>query len=188
MLNHAVRDVTFALLDTETTGLSARRGARVCELAVLTVRGGSRPSLFQTLIDPRRPIEPGARMIHGITDAMVAGSPTFESLAPRIVRLLEGTVLVCHNAPFDISFMESEFERAGLPMPSVPVIDTLRLARRHFNFESNSLGRIADAIGVEPDGWHRAGSDVKILHGVFEHFLKELPQRGVETLEDMLAR
>ncbi len=186
MLKLPICDVPFAFLDTETTGISSSRGARVCEIAILSVQNGRRLDLFQTLINPDCPIEWGAQQVHGISDEMVAQSPTFSEIAPKVREILQGKAMVCHNAPFDLSFLRSEFERAGRPMPAVPVIDTLKLARRHFSFGRNNLGHIAQALGVEPNGWHRAGNDVRLTHEVFRHFLLSFRRKGARTLEDLL--
>jgi DNA polymerase III epsilon subunit family exonuclease len=185
-VSRPIEEVTFSFLDTETTGLSSSRGGRVCELAILRVKGGEVIDSFQELIDPQVPIEFGAQSVHGITDAMVRGKPTFRKLAPRVVKLLEGTVMVCHNAPFDESFMRAEFERAGSEMPDVPILCTLKLARRHFSFERNNLGTIAKALDVETKGWHRAGADVAMLDKIFRYFLKEFSMRGTSTLGELV--
>jgi len=178
---------TFAFLDTETTGLAPARGARVCEIAVMAVCGGRVLGSFASLLNPGCPIDPGAQRIHGITDSMVAGSPSFAEVAARIEGMLAGTVVVCHNAPFDLAFLEAEFLRASRALPALEVVDTLRLARRHFGFASNRLGAIADAYGIEPEGAHRAGADVSTLWRVFERLLSELELRkGVCTVESLL--
>lgn len=186
MLALPIAEVPFAFLDTETTGLSPRGGGRICEVAVLTIQGGRPVGDFQSLVNPEGPIDPAAVRIHGISDEMVAESPTFRRLAKRLHGLLEGKTLVCHNAPFDVGFLTAEFARAGLKMPAVPVVDTLRLCRRHFRFERNSLGFLAQALGVAVEGWHRAGSDVRILSGVFSHLMEDLRRRGTRTLEDLM--
>lgn len=181
----SLRQTTFAFLDTETTGLSSRMGDRVCEVAILTVRGRRRLSMYRQLINPQRRIPEGARAIHGIGDDMVADSPTFSQLAKKIGGRLEGKAVVCHNAPFDMGFMEAEFARAGVPMPEMTVVDTLALARRHFNFSSNRLGAIAVALGIETEGLHRAAADVEVLHKIFERFLEDFERRGVTTLDGL---
>lgn len=192
----AIGDVTFAILDTETTGISVRYGARLCEIAVLLVRDGKAVHEYQTLLDPGVPIDPGAMAVHGITDEMVAGAPKFRQIAGELRDMLDGTVLVCHNMSFDKSFMDAEFRSAGLSMPRVAEVCTLRLARRHFKFRRNGLGHIVDneidaafkrANGMSTQGAHRAGNDVRMLYGVFRYFLEHLSRRKrLETLEDLL--
>lgn len=184
MRKKKISDVTFAFLDTETTGLSAAGGGRICEIAVLLVKDGKPQDFFQTLINPQGPIDPGAQRIHGISKAMVKNSPSFKQLAPKLMEILKDKTLVCHNAPFDLSFMQAEFRWAGIMMPKMPVVDTLTLARRHFRFERNNLGYIAKVLGIDAAGQHRAGNDVRILHKIFEHFLKEFGYRQAIFGED----
>jgi len=181
-----ISEVTFAFLDTETTGLSPAGGARVCEVAVVTSRGGARLELYQTLLNPGCPIDPGAQRVHGITDAMVAKSPRFPEVVPKLKEILETSVMVCHNAPFDVGFMTAEFSLAGHALPAMPILDTLPLARKHFRFPSNSLGNIARTMGVQPEGWHRAGNDVEMLRQVFDKMLAQLAPKGLKTLGDLL--
>ena len=132
-------EVPFAFLDTETTGLSPRTGGRVCEVAVVCVVGGREVSRFSSLINPETPISYGAMMVHGISDEMVEQEPTFAELADELHSQLDGKVLVAHNAQFDVGFLQAEFTRLERVMPVVPVVCTLRLARRHFKFPSNKL-------------------------------------------------
>lgn len=191
-----LKDVTFAILDTETTGLSPARGAKLCELAILFVRGGRTIDQFETLIDPQVPIEWGARNVHGISDEMVAGKPTFSDIAESVSAMLSGKVLVCHNLSFDRGFLASELRTAGLPMPPMKEICTLKLARRHFNFSRNGLGHIVDSElskeykkkkRLTTTGAHRALHDVQMLRGVFEYLLEHLERRKkVKTLQDLL--
>lgn len=180
-------EVSFAVLDTETTGLSPRYGGRVCEVAVVTLKGGRETGRWETLIDPQCRIDSGAMAVHGITQAMVAGQPTFAEVADDLDDLLTGSVLVAHNAPFDVSFLSAEYARIGRVMPAVPVLCTLKLARRHFKFPSNKLGSIAESLGVGQSVAHRALADTAALGGIFSHFLAEFEKKGVKTLEQLLV-
>ena len=180
-LEHA----TFAYVDVETTGLDPARD-RVCEVAVLVSTGRKVIRQYQTLVNPGRPIPIECQRINGISDQMVEFSPSFRDIAAHVAEALEGTVAVCHNAPFDTAFLTAEFERAGAKFPRIPVMDTLVLARKHFRFPSNNLGAISRAIGVEPKGWHRAFNDVQLTKLVFEHFLEEFKKNGLHTLNDLL--
>ncbi|TPW20150.1 MAG: DNA polymerase III subunit epsilon [Elusimicrobia bacterium] len=180
-------EVAFAVLDTETTGLSPKYGGRVCEVAVVVLKGGRETARWTTLLDPQCRIDAGALAVHGITQAMVAGQPTFAEVADDLDGLLTGAVLVAHNAPFDVSFLSSEYARIGRVMPAVPVLCTLKLARRHFKFPSNKLGSIASALGVGQSVAHRALADTEALGGIFSHFLREFEKKGVTTLEGLLT-
>ena len=183
----ALSEAVFAYLDTETTGLSAKNGGRVCELAVVSGQGGREVGRLSTSIDPQTPVQWGALAVHGITDAMLRGQPRFAEVADELAANLEGRVLVAHNASFDVNFLQAEFARLGRTMPEVRVLCTLRLARRHFKFPSNRLGAIAEALGIKMDGAHRAHADALALRGIFERFLAEFGKRGVRTLEELVA-
>src|SRR4051812_24545616 len=89
---------TFAVVDVETTGLSARTGDKICEVAVVIARGGKIVDQLQTLVNPQKPISRGAAAVNGISEAMVRNAPTFKQVAPRVIEALDGAVLVAHNA------------------------------------------------------------------------------------------
>jgi DNA polymerase-3 subunit epsilon len=145
-------EVTFTVLDVETTGLSAHLGDRVCEIALLRCRGGGELARFQSLVDPGRPISPGARAVNGIADEELAGAPSFAEVSATVLDFLEGSALVAHNAPFDLSFLNRELEICGCTPISGVIIDTLALARRCYRFSSNSLGSVARYLGLDTFG------------------------------------
>lgn len=181
--------VTLAYLDVETTGLSAQGGDRVCEIAVVRTRGGEVLDRLDTLVCPGRPIPPGASAVNGITDSMVASMPRFPDIALRLISMLEGAVIVAHNARFDMGFLAREFSMIPLLQPRVPVLDTLGIARKHFRFAQNGLEAIAAVYGISTEGNHRALADVLITKGVLERFAIELEGRGMrlESVDDLLA-
>lgn len=180
-------DTPFAFLDTETTGLSPAYGDRVVEIAVLKARGGQILDAFETLVNPERPISPGATAIHGITDALVASRPAFHRVAAPLNDFLRGSVVVAHNARFDVSFVSYEMRRAGVEPALGAVVDSLALARKHFHFPSNSLPNIAASLQIPLGTRHRAMPDVLILKAVFELMLEPLARDGVLTLEQLIA-
>lgn len=188
MTSKNLSDITFAFLDVETTGLDPRLGHRICEIAVLKKRGGRILDKFQTLINPGRNISPQASSVNGITDDMLRNAPFFRDVAWDIFDLLRDSVIVAHNASFDLGFLFVEFTNIRLPHPENEVIDTLSIARRHYNFPSNSLGKIANYLGIPTFGEHRAFADVRITNEIFEYFLMDLERRGmrVESLKDAL--
>jgi len=175
-------DRPLAVVDVETTGLSPRYGDRVVEVGLLRVEGG-REVTFESVVNPRRPISPGATAVHGITEEMVAMAPRFGDLADHVWRLLDGAILVGHNAPFDWSFLNAERRDLGLPPLENPLIDTLALARQHFAFPRNSLGAIARELGLPVPVQHRALADVRTTWEVFKRFLADLSARGMIALE-----
>jgi DNA polymerase-3 subunit epsilon len=182
-------EVTFAILDVETTGLNPAYGDRVCEIALLQLRGDEELAAFCTLVDPGRPISPGAFAVNRITSDMLRGAPRFSEIAAQVLTLLQDAVLVAHNAPFDLGFLSAEMEMARCTVPDLPVVDTLALARACYSFYSNSLGAIAQTLGlVGHADLHRAMRDVRLTQQLLRYFLADLQPLGVLTLEDLLRR
>lgn len=178
-------DVKFACLDTETTGLSTAAGGKICEIAVSVSQNGQKLEEFTTLLNPQMPMHPDVIAIHGITNEMVKNAPVFADILPRLLALLDGCVLVAHNAEFDLSFLRAETCSCGLRLPDYPVVDTLKLARRNGRFQRNNLGVIASALGINADGAHRAMADVRMTEKVLYNFLHEFVRGGVNTLEEL---
>jgi DNA polymerase III subunit epsilon len=174
--------LTLAFLDTETTGLSYWFGDRICEIALLRCRGDEVITSFDSLVNPSRPISPGAARVNGLTDAELTEAPSFAEIAGQVKPLLENAILVCHNAPFDLGFVSNEFNRLGQLFPPVEVIDTLLLARQYFTFPSNSLQAIADALNLERSGAHRALADILTTRAVLDRFLAKLGDLPLEEL------
>ncbi|MFH1086494.1 MAG: exonuclease domain-containing protein [Chloroflexota bacterium] len=186
-LHAAVADLPLAFVDVETTGLSPRYGDRVCEIAVLRVEGDEPADALQQLINPLRPISPGAQAVNGISAEMLRDAPIFHDVADRLLALCEGAVLVAHNAPFDLSFLTAEFAYAGLRAPDWITLDTLSLARGLLDVPSYSLGALAQALDVRVHGRaHRAMVDVLLTRGVFARLAQALDARGALTLGDYL--
>ncbi|MBQ7908828.1 MAG: 3'-5' exonuclease [Elusimicrobiaceae bacterium] len=181
----SLSEVKFACLDTETTGLSAAGGGKICEIAVSVSQNGRKIEEFSTLLNPQIPMHPSVIAIHGITNEMVVGAPTFADIWPRLFALLDGCVLVAHNAEFDLSFLRAEVEACGWRLPEYPVLDTLKLARKNGCFERNNLGVIATHLGINADGAHRAMADVRMTEKVLYRFLRDFMCGGVNCLEEL---
>ncbi|MGB2690905.1 MAG: exonuclease domain-containing protein [Thermodesulfobacteriota bacterium] len=178
----------FAFLDVETTGLDPNSGDKICEIAVIKTVGGEIADEFVTLINPGRNIPERAVSIHGITQTMANRAPLFRDIANDLLDFLTDTVIVAHNARFDLEFLRSELRNLNLSLPENNVIDTLGIARRYYTFPSNSLGDIARYIGLPIDKQHRALADVTTTKDIFEYFLKDLERRGIrlKRLKDVL--
>lgn len=180
-----LNEIRFACLDTETTGLSPETGGKICEIAVSVSQGGRVVDEFSTLLNPGIPISPEVTAIHGITNEMVKDAPFFADILPRLLGLLDNSVIVAHNADFDISFIRAEFAACGMHFPPYPVVDTLKLARKSGKFARNRLGLIAEELGISCQGWHRAMADTKMAEQIFYYFLTILSKQGVTTLEQL---
>ena len=175
----------LVFLDVETTGLSAQDGDRICEIAILRKEKSGRIVRWHSLINPKRPISPGAAAVNKITEEMLREAPEFSKVAKKVLKLIEGGAMVCHNARFDLSFVSMEMAFCDLAMPVLPIVDTLRLARQHFSFPSNSLGNIAGFLNIKTPGKHRAMADVDTTYRIFRHFWGELNKKGIKRLEEI---
>jgi DNA polymerase III epsilon subunit family exonuclease len=160
----------------------------VCEVALISFQGGARVNHFSSLVNPGLPIPPEVSQIHGITDDMVRNSPSFGALAPRLIDAIEGSVIVAHNAEFDLSFLKMEFAKAGLRLPELPVVDTLHIARGFGAFSNNRLGTIAKELDIPAGNWHRALGDVEMTRKIFEHFMVLFKKDGAATVADILEK
>jgi DNA polymerase-3 subunit epsilon len=169
---------TFAYLDVETTGLSPWFGDRICEIAVIRCVGDEVVDRYDSLLNPKRPISPGARRVNGLNDSDLLHAPGFDEIVERVTPLLQDAVIVCHNIPFDLGFLSSELERIHQHLPTVLTLDTLDLARRYFDFDSNSLQSIAHWLDIEVSRAHRALDDVFTTREVLKYFARKL--RGTE--------
>ena len=188
MLKQQIDEAVFNFIDVETTGLSPD-SARVCEVALIGFKGAARVNHFSSLVNPGGPIPPTASRINGITDDMVRSSPAFGEVAPKLLDLLEGSVIVAHNALFDINFLKMEFSRVGLKFPErLPVVDTLEIARGHWKFTNNRLGTIAGELNLSSENWHRALADVEMTRKIFEHFVSAFKKSGVATVGDLVQK
>jgi DNA polymerase-3 subunit epsilon len=188
ILSRDLSGITFAFLDIETTGLDPYWGDKICEIAVLKTNRGKVLDKFETLVNPGRTIPPQAVSVNGITDNMIRKAPFFRDIAWDILNILRDTVIVAHNAPFDLGFLFAEFSSIKLSPPENEVVDTLSIARRYYNFPSNSLGKIARNLGISTVGEHRAFGDARITKEIFEYFLVDLERRGIriERLKDIV--
>lgn len=187
MLEQSLDLLPFTLLDVETTGLLPAEGHRVCEVALLRVRGGVVEACFETLIDPQRPVDPQAFAVNGISPTILRDAPRFPAVADTLLELIDGTVLVAHNAPFDLVFLTHELDLLGRPAPLNPVLDTLSLARRLLRHQSYSLAALARDLDL-PQPTHRAMSDVLALQGLFTCLVNHLAESGITTLNGALRR
>lgn len=179
-------NVTFTIVDVETTGLSADSGHRVCEIALLRYRGGKVLDTYETLVNPQRKISSGASAVNRLTDWHVEKQPVFEQVAPRVQQMMDGSVLVAHNAPFDLSFLAAEWRRLRWPPRLGFTVDTLAIARRVYDFRRNNLGEIARALRVRSDQEHRAMGDVWTTLRILQVMLSDFNRQNVVTLADLL--
>lgn len=184
-LGEPLHQVTFVVVDLETTGGSPTKGSRITEIGAVKVRGGEVLGEFQTLINPLTPIPAFITGLTGITDEMVLGAPTIDAVLPSFLEFARGSVLVAHNAPFDIGFLK---HFAAEQWPRFEVIDTVRLARQVLtqgespNYKLSSLASLFRAEST-PD--HRALSDARATMDVLHGLIARVGGQGVHTLEEL---
>jgi len=185
-------DAPTAVLDFETTGLSVASGDRVCEVAVVRGRPrGGRRKKFSQLIDPQREMPALAQQIHGLSDADLRGQPTFAEILPRLAKVLEGAVLVAHNAPFDVGFLRAECHMAEVPEPKHgPVVCTLDMARNVYGFSKCSLEALARRTETPQPTAHRALADTVTTMTVYRRLLEGLggAKEAPPTVGELLRR
>lgn len=169
-----IASARFAFLDLETTGLSPWFGDRICEVGIVLTEGKRIKQQVQTLVNPERPLSIGAASTNGLTDEELATAPKFANVANVLVEWLRGTVVVCHNAQFDVQFLDSEFRRLGREIQIPNLVDTLMIAREYFDLSSYSLHSIAEAFQVPMTTEHRALDDAHTARGIFFAMMEEM--------------
>ena len=154
---------TFSCFDFETNGLSPSRD-RVIEVAVIRVRGGKLRDRWTTLVNPGDGADVGRTDIHGIKREWLSDAPTFTEIAGDLLALFHGTLLVAHNAKFDVSFLEAELERSGIPTRDleIPNWDSMNIAEV-VGSRSKKLEDVARAVGVKIGKAHQALDDTEAL-------------------------
>jgi len=188
ILNSSIADIEFSFLDVETTGLDPLRGDKICEIAILKTRDNSVVESYETLVNPGIRIPTSAIAIHGINDEDVQDSPYFLDIAEQVQRFLKDTVIVAHNARFDLGFLNAEMNFTSDLSVKHPIVDTLGIARKFYSFPTNNLGVIAKTVGIPTAGYHRAMADVEITKDVLEYFIRDLRRRGIRLniLKDLI--
>lgn len=182
---------TFVVVDLETTGTSPASGAMITEIGAVKIRGGEVLGEFHTLVNPGSPIPPFITVLTGITDAMVAPAPLFDEVLPAFLEFCGGadeTILIAHNAPFDIGFLKAAADSHSYRWPNYRVLDTVKIARKTLTKDETpnvKLGTLAQYFGLAEPPTHRALDDARATVHIFHHLLERLGNVGVETLEDL---
>jgi DNA polymerase-3 subunit epsilon len=157
----------FVAVDTETNGY----GGDLCEMTevgAVLVGGGELHETYDSLVQVERPLSRGIQRFTGITQGMVDGAPPADEVLGELADLLDGRVMVAHNARFDVGVLRQAFERAGLDWPKPPVICTVALARRFAPLvRKRGLASLAGSLGIEVDEVHRALPDALTCARVF---------------------
>lgn len=181
-------ELVYTVFDTETTGLEPSAGDEIIQIGAVRIVNGRllRHENIDQIIDPRRPLRPEGIPIHGITEEMVRGQPTIAAVLPQFHAFCEGTVLVAHNAAFDMRFLQLKEEPLGIRFTQ-PVLDTLLLsAVVHPNQESHKLDVILERLGITIATRHNALEDALATGEVFLKLVKLLEDQGIVTVRQAL--
>lgn len=164
------------VLDTETTGLEVDQGHRVVDIGAIVLKDRKKTNeYFQSYLNPERLIDTEAQEIHGISNEQLEKEPKFSEIAESFLEFVQDSVLIIHNAPFDLGFLNSELQRASSNYPRLEEIceieDTLVLARKKFPGRRNRLDDLADRYEIEgyDRTFHGALVDANILADVYIH-------------------
>ncbi len=175
-------DEEFVVFDLETTGFSAAQD-KIIEIGAVKIKGGEIIDRFSTFVNPERPIPFKIENLTGINDVMVKDAPKIEEVLPKFMEFVKGSILVAHNADFDMSFIESNCRRMEIPC-EFTVIDTVGLSR----FLVTGLGRykldtVAKALGVPLGNHHRAVDDAECTARIFQKLIGRMEEQGITNLD-----
>jgi DNA polymerase-3 subunit epsilon len=187
-LGTPLHDVTFCVVDLETTGGSAA-DCGITEMGAVKVRGGQCLGTYQTLVNPGCTIPPFITVLTGITESMLLPAPRIESVLPSFVEFLGGSVLVGHNVRFDVSFLNAALSRDRRPRLGNTIIDTCALARRLLREEVPDcrLGTLASQLRLPHQPSHRALDDALATVDLLHMLLERAAAFGVLGLDDLVA-
>jgi DNA polymerase III epsilon subunit family exonuclease len=164
-----IDEVELIIFDTETTGLNPLSGDRIVELAGIKVKGKQRLAVFDALINPGRPISPGAFAVNKITPEMLKDAPSIDVVIPKFLDFIQGGCLCSYNAEFDLSFLNNELKLIGLAaINNLIVLDVLTMAKKLMpGLTRYALWFVAEKLEVKLTQEHRALSDVEMTWEVF---------------------
>ena len=173
-----LHQATFVIVDLETTGASPKKGAAITEIGAVKVKNGQYLGNFESFVNPLAPIPEYITEMTGITDLMLANAPVIDEILPAFLEFAGSeneTIIVAHNAPFDLSFLKSAAKELGLSWPKYKTLDTVTIARQVLSKEdvpNCKLSTLAQFFGTITEPNHRALDDAKatteILHGLIE--------------------
>ena len=181
--------LTYVVFDTETTGLNPSQGDEIIQLGAIRIINGQLlyHEIIDQLVDPKRFVPPESVAIHGIQPALLKGQPTIDKVLPHFYKFVENSVLVAHNAAFDMRFLELQEGKTGLVFNN-PVLDTMLLSSViHPNQDTHSLEALAERLNVTIVGRHTALGDAIVTGEVLLKLIPLLEAHEIYTLADALA-
>lgn len=175
-LAYPMPDATIVVFDLETTGLDAETD-RIIEVGAIKLKGLEPVAQFSTLVKTDIELTDDIVKITGITQDMLEGQPAIEAVLPKFLEFIEGSILVAHNAEFDVSMVRAACSRVGIDL-EWPCFCTLKMARELLpDLENKKLDTIANHYGLTFEARHRSVGDVKVTVGVLRNLLAQQPER-----------
>ena len=177
-------DTTYCVLDLETTGFSFRT-EKITEIGIMKIKNGEVLDEFSCFVNPEKPIPQRVVEVTNITDDMVKDAETIEQVFPKMLDFIGDSILVAHNADFDIGFLKYNAKELGYTLDNT-YLDTLRLSKELFpDFKKYKLGIIAENLGIKVEVAHRALDDVDTTVKVFNVMIDMLKEKGAKKIEDI---
>ena len=177
-------DTTYCVLDLETTGFSFRT-EKITEIGIMKIKNGEVLDEFSCFVNPEKPIPQRVVEVTNITDDMVKDAETIDKVFPKMLEFIGDSVLVAHNADFDIGFLKYNAKELGYTLENT-YLDTLRLAKELFpDYKKYKLGIIAENLGIKVEVAHRALDDVDTTVKVFNVMIDMLKEKGAKKIEDI---
>ena len=177
-------DTTYCVLDLETTGFSFRT-EKITEIGIMKIKNGEVLDEFSCFVNPEKPIPQRVVEVTNITDDMVKDAETIDKVFPKMLEFIGDSVLVAHNADFDIGFLKYNAKELGYTLDNT-YLDTLRLAKELFpDYKKYKLGIIAENLGIKVEVAHRALDDVDTTVKVFNVMIDMLKEKGAKKIEDI---
>ena len=177
-------DTTYCVLDLETTGFSATT-EKITEIGIMKLKDGEVIDEFSCFVNPEKHIPERVTEVTNITDDMVKDAETIDKVFPKMLEFLGDSVIVAHNAGFDVGFLKQNAKALGYEF-DYTYLDTLSLAKDLFpEYKKYKLGKIADNLGIKVEVAHRALDDVDTTVKVFNVMVDMLKKRGAKKLDDI---
>jgi DNA polymerase III epsilon subunit family exonuclease len=182
-----ISNARFAFLDIETTGLSPWFGDRICQIAVVLTEGKRIQTTLDLILNPEHEISPAAFHINKLNEEKISAAPYFKDVTKQLEALLNDAIIVCHNAQFDLQFLDNEYHKLGLRAEYPNLIDTLVLAREYFELPSYTLSYLAEAFSLSNRlQTSRAMSDALSAKNIFFAMIDALKPNG-KPLDDYIG-
>lgn len=183
---------TFVIVDLETTGASPKKGSSITEIGAIKVKTGAVIDQFESFVNPLAPIPEYITDLTGITNEMLKNAPIIDEIFPKFLEFVghhDDSVLVAHNAPFDLSFLKSAAHELELPWPKYRTLDTVTIARQVLSKEdvpNCKLGTLAEFFGTKVEPNHRALDDAKATTEVLHGLIERLGSMDITTIDSLL--